>query len=39
MNHPPLPPGLQYLGHLGRGGTAEVIKVYVAARHREAALK
>ncbi len=39
MNRPPLPPGLQYLDHLGRGGTAEVIRVYVADQRREAALK
>ena len=39
MNRPPLPPGLQYLDHLGRGGTANVIRVYVTDRRREAALK
>ncbi len=39
MDSPLLPPGLQYLDHLGRGGTAEVIRVYVADRRREAALK
>ncbi len=39
MNRPPLSPGLQYLDHLGRGGTAEVIRVYVTDWQREAAFK
>lgn len=39
MKPPPLPKSIRYLGHLGRGGTADVARVHVDGLQRDVALK
>ena len=39
MKPPPLPKSIRYLGHLGRGGTADVARVQVDGFRHDAALK
>lgn len=39
MKPPQLPKGIRYLGHLGRGGTADVARVSVDGLRRDVALK
>ena len=39
MKPPPLPESIRYLGHLGRGGTADVARVHVDGIRRDVALK